>query len=86
MVSASFESYNAEGAKKSEATAEEYPMEFSPSEWIPQLTANIQKAGESKRIDAVAGATLASNNAVSLLKAIEENGKAGETIQVSVEG
>lgn len=85
MVSATFESYDAEGNKKSEASAEVYPMDPSPSEWIPQMSANIAKAGEAKRIDTIAGATLASNNAVALLKAIEQNGQPGQTIQVSAD-
>lgn len=84
MVSASFESYDADGNKKSETTPETYPMDPAPSQWIPALSANVLEAGEAKRIDNIAGATLASNNAKALLEAIEENGVAGETIQVSV--
>lgn len=83
MVSAVFDSYDADGNKKSETTAETYPMDPHPSEWIPQLTANIEKAGDAKHLDAVAGATNASNDAKLLLEAIEKNGVAGETIQVA---
>lgn len=83
MVSAVFESYDADGNKKSEQTAETYPMDPQPSEWVPQLNANLEKAGDSKHLDGVAGATLASNNAKALLEAIEKEGKPGETIQVS---
>ena len=84
ITSAAFESYNAEGAKKSEQTPETYPMDPPPSEWIPQLSANVQKAGDSKHLDTIAGATHASASAKALLEAIEKNGKPGETIQVSV--
>lgn len=83
VVSATFESYDAEGNKKSETTAETYPMDPAPSEWIPQMSENVQKAGTAKKIDTIAGATLASNNARALMEAIEANGKPGETIQVA---
>lgn len=83
LVSASFESYDVDGNKKSETTAETYPMDPAPSAWIPELSANLTKAGEAKRLDAIAGATMASNNAQALLAAIEKEGKPGETIQVA---
>lgn len=83
MVSAVFESYDPDGNKKSETSADVYPMEPSPSEWVPQLNANLEKAGDSKHLDGVAGATLASGNAKALLEAIEKNGQPGETIQVA---
>ena len=83
VVSATFESYDADGNKKSETTAEIYPMDPHPSEWIPQLSENVQKAGTAKKIDTIAGATYASNDARALMEAIEKDGKAGETIQVS---
>lgn len=83
MVSAVFESYDPDGNKKSETSADVYPMEPSPSEWVPQLNANLEKAGDSKHLDGVAGATLASGNAKALLEAIEKDGQPGETIQVA---
>lgn len=83
MVSAVFESYDPDGNKKSETSADVYPMEPSPSEWVPQPNANLEKAGDSKHLDGVAGATLASGNAKALLEAIEKNGQPGETIQVA---
>lgn len=87
MVAAEFESYNVEtGARKSEVNPEEYPMDPAPADWIPQLSANILKGGEAKKIDTIAGATYASTNAKTLLAAIEKDGKPGETIDVSAEG
>lgn len=83
IVSATFESYDADGNKKSEATAETYPMDPHPSEWIPALSAKVLEAGEAKRLDGVAGATMASDNVKALLEAIEKDGKAGETIQIA---
>ncbi|MFV0413021.1 MAG: hypothetical protein ACK5L3_07075 [Oscillospiraceae bacterium] len=85
IVEATFESYDASGAKKSEASAETYPMTPSPSEWIPQLSENIVTAGTADKIDGIAGATHASDNAKTLLAAIETEGKVGETITVTVE-
>lgn len=81
IVSAVFESYDADGNKKSETTAETYPMDPSPAEWIPQLSANITEAGAD--FDAITGATLATNNARAMLEAIAVSGKPGETIVVA---
>ncbi len=83
MVSATFESYDADGNKKSETTPDNYPMDPAPSEWIPQLSENILAAGNSADIDGISGATRASNDARTLLAAIETEGKPGETITVS---
>ena len=83
MVSATFESYDADGNKKSETTPDTYPMDPAPSEWIPQLSENILAAGNSADIDGISGATIASNDARALLAAIETEGKPGETITVS---
>ena len=60
-----------------------YNMEPSPTEWLPQLEENIKNNVDGK-IDAVAGATSSSSNAQQLLDAIYKNGKAGETITVSI--
>ena len=83
MVSATFESYDADGNKKSETTPDTYPMDPAPSEWTPQLSENILAAGNSADIDGISGATIASNDARALLAAIETEGKPGETITVS---
>lgn len=83
MVSATFESYDADGNKKSETTPDNYPMDPAPSEWTPQLSENILAAGNSADIDGISGATRASNDARTLLAAIETEGKPGETITVS---
>ena len=83
MVSATFESYDADGNKKSETTPDTYPMDPTPSEWTPQLSENILAAGNSADIDGISGATNASNDARALLAAIETEGKPGETITVS---
>lgn len=72
VVKAVFDSVNGEGQLKSEATAESYPMDPPPSEWIPQISANIEKAGNSADIEAVAGATTASDSAKKLMAQIEE--------------
>lgn len=83
MVSATFESYDADGNKKSETTPDTYPMDPAPSEWTPQLSENILAAGNSADIDGISGATNASNDARALLAAIETEGKPGETITFS---
>lgn len=85
IVSAKYDSINVEtGQKKSELTAEEYPMPIPVSTWIPQLNENIVKAGTASNIDVVAGATSSSNMCKWLLKGIEENGEPGKTISVRI--
>lgn len=82
ITEAVFESYNADGVKKSEDPT--YEMPVPPSEWIPQLSENVKAAGKSDEVAAVAGATNSSNNAKALLAAIEKSGTAGETITVAL--
>lgn len=85
IVSAQYDALSLDtGEKKSEQSDEAYPMPISVSEWIPALNENIVKAGNSSNIDTIAGATSSSNIAKQLLKGIEENGKPGETITVSI--
>lgn len=83
MVSATFESYDADGNKKSEVSPDSYPMDPAPADWVPQLSENILAAGNSADIDGISGATMASNNARAMLAAIEESGEPGETIVVA---
>lgn len=87
IVDADFDSKNVETGKlKSETTFEEYPMEYSPSEWMPLIEENVKKASSSKDVDTVAGATWGSESAKTLLKAIEDSkGKTEGTIVVENE-
>lgn len=82
IVSADFDSYDADGNRKSQLPEGAYPMEPSPSEWIPQLSENVEKAGRAFKIDNVSGATESSENARALLAAIEAGGKPGEVLLV----
>jgi major membrane immunogen (membrane-anchored lipoprotein) len=84
VADALFESYDANGNKKSEATFEEYPMEYSPSEWMPLIGQEIVRAGTAANMDVVAGATSGSASAQKLFEGIEKDGKAGETITVTI--
>ena len=83
IVSSSFESYDADGNKKSEVSPDTYPMDPAPADWIPQLSENILEAGTSADIDGITGATMASNNARAMLAAIEAEGEPDQTIVVS---
>ena len=83
VVSAVFESYDADGNKKSEISPEVYPMDPAPSAWMPELNDQLLKSGGSGEIDGVTGATLATNNAKAMMKAILDSGVAGETVVVS---
>ena len=83
MVSAVFDSYDADGNKKSETTPDTYPMDPAPSAWMPELNDQLLKSGGSSEIDGVTGATLATNNAKAMMKAILDSGVAGETVVVS---
>ncbi len=84
VTSAVFESLNTDGSKKSEASADEYPMDPLPSDWIPELSTNILAAGNATDIDAVTGATLATNNAIAMMGKIEEAALAGEANDVII--
>ncbi|MDO5602643.1 MAG: FMN-binding protein [Oscillospiraceae bacterium] len=88
VTDATFESYQEDGSKKSEASPEDYPMTPAPSEWIPQLSENIKKAKTAEEIEAVAGATYGSNNAKALyaaiLKAKEDGADASQKIIVDL--
>lgn len=82
MVSAVFDSLNADGlSKKDDST---YPMEPAPSTWFPELSKNIENATNAQDIVAVAGASMSSENAKYLLEGIEKEGKPGETITVTI--
>ncbi len=83
VVDATFESYDAEGNKKS--TPGNYDMTPPPSEWMPELSENVVEAGTASQVDGVAGATIASGNAKQLFAAIEKDGKPGETIMVALD-
>lgn len=83
VVSAVFESYDADGNKKSEISPEVYPMDPAPADWMPQLSENIAKAETAEKIDGVAGATMASNNARAMMAAIEASGEPDEVLVVA---
>lgn len=81
IVSATFDSVDIEtGTSKADA---EYPMDPSPSVWIPELSEQIVVGGNSDSIDGIAGATNASENARKLLAAIETEGVEGGTVVVA---
>ena len=80
MVEVQFDSKDADGNLKSEwTTPENYPMDPQPSEWIPQLEENIKATSNPDKVAAVAGATMGSNNAKELYRAVVEKAKAGDT-------
>lgn len=83
LVSAVFESYDADGNKKSETTPETYPMDPAPADWMPELSDQILKSGGTGEIDGITGATMASNNARAMMQAILDSGVAGETVTVA---
>lgn len=80
-----YDAKDANGNLKSEATAETYPMDPLPSEWIPQLEENIKAAGTADKIEAVAGATSSSESVKVLMAAVEKQAKAGNKEVVLVD-
>ena len=80
-----FDAKDANGNLKSEATAETYPMDPLPSEWIPQLEENVKAAGTADKIEAVAGATSSSESVRVLMAAVEKQAKAGNMEVVLVD-
>lgn len=83
MVSAVFESYDADGNKKSETSTDVYPMDPAPADWMLVLSENILAAAGSTEFDGVSGATLATGNARAMMQAILDSGVADETIVVA---
>lgn len=79
-----FDSFNADGDRKSETTAETYPMDPAPSVWMPELEANIKATSSADKVAAVAGATSSSNNAKLLYQAVIDAANAGKTEVVTV--
>ena len=80
-----FDSFDADGNRKSEATAEAYPMDPAPSAWMPQLEENLKATTDPDKVAAVAGATNSSNNAKLLYKAVIEKANAGDTTTAVVD-
>ena len=80
-----FDSFDADGNRKSEATAETYPMDPAPSAWMPQLEENLKATTDPDKVAAVAGATNSSNNAKLLYKAVVEKANAGDTTTAVVD-
>ncbi len=76
---ANFNSIHEDGTLKSDTTPETYPMTPHPSEWIPQLSENIENSTNPDDIEMVAGATISSNNSKLMMAAITEKAKAGDT-------
>lgn len=68
-----------DGKKKSAASAEEYPMNPPPSEWIPQLNEAIRKAEVPEAMDTISGATMSSTNARRMYGALLEHARTGNT-------
>ena len=80
-----FDSFDADGNRKSEATAETYPMDPAPSAWMPQLEENLKATTDPDKVAAVAGATHSSDNAKLLYKAVIEKANAGDTTAAVVD-
>lgn len=84
VVGGEYTAYDADGNKKS--TPGNYTgMTPPPEEWMPALSAQLAGAASPDDIDAIAGATIGSDNVRQLFTAIQKSGKPGETIQVSLE-
>lgn len=71
--------------KKSEASAEEYPMTPPPSEWIPKINDAIRAAEMPEAMDTVSGATMSSGIARKLYAAVLEAAREGKTETVVIE-
>ena len=83
QTSVNFDAVNEEDDTffKSEATAEQYPMDPHPSVWIPQIEAQLMAVDITsyEGIDGISGATSASNDAEALFDLILEAAKTGDT-------
>lgn len=78
--------YTKDDKKKSEATAEEYPMDPPPSEWIPQYEKEVMAAGlTGEKIDTITGATNSVKDVNALYQAVLEAAREGNTETVTVD-
>lgn len=68
-----------DGKKKSAVSADEYPMNPPPSEWIPKLNEAIRKAEVPEAMDTISGATMSSVNARRMYEALLERARTGNT-------
>ncbi|MEG2770503.1 MAG: hypothetical protein RR902_06750 [Oscillospiraceae bacterium] len=80
-----FESFDADGNKKSETTAETYPMDPHPTTWMPTIEANIKAAASPDEFVPVAGATNSSDTAKKLYAAILTAAADGKTDTIVVD-
>ncbi len=76
-----FDYLDEDGNKKSETTAESYPMVPHPSTWIPQYESTLLSTEivEYAEIDAVTGATNAGTAINKMVNAALEAAKTGDT-------
>lgn len=80
-----FDSFDADGNRKSEVDPATYPMDPAPADWMPQLESNIKATGSPEKVAAVAGATTSSNAAKALYAAVQEAAQKGSTDTVVVD-
>ncbi|MEG0616843.1 MAG: FMN-binding protein [Oscillospiraceae bacterium] len=93
IADVNFDAKLEDGTMKSAMTDEAYGMGMGEmagknpvlSAWIPELEANVKKAGTADKIEVVAGATNSSNSAKELMAAVEAQAKAGKTDTAVVE-
>ena len=85
LVEVDFDSFAADGSRKSEASAEVYPMPYAPAEWFPLIEKAISVTANPDKVATVAGATLSSDSARTLYRALREAAAAGNTETVVVE-
>lgn len=87
-TSAEFDAYSETdpNSKKSQLTAENYPMDPTPSVWMKELAKNVVAAGDNPdKITTVAGATSSSKHARELYNAILNAAKSGTTGEIIVD-
>lgn len=71
---------------KSTLTADEYPMDPLPADWMPELSKNVVAAGDNPdKIATVAGATNSSKSARILYNAILSAAAKGDTTEIVVD-
>lgn len=79
-----FDSFDEEGRRKSSLSAEEYPMDPAPKDWMARLEENIKLTDKPQKVAAVAGATQSSGYARRLYEAIQNAAKEGKTDPLTV--
>lgn len=90
ITAATFDSYDAEGNKKSESEEYNNVMKDAggttwPSEFLPAYSTDLVEKQDAAKVDTIAGATVSADSLKVLFKALQTNMSKGDTAEVKVD-